>query len=266
MNDINEQEVINHGSNQYSLIKILSLWALVAAPMGLMRFILMPWLIEHVNYNPGLMYWCLMILGMVWQFVLSVILLKKELGDITWHKLKKRLWINHPIDQKTMKINKKVYFMTIPVILYASFWEQFGFFAFIEEWINNMFPVIAPPSYAVITNLVSPNLVGAWYVMGIAIVSCIFNYLLGEELFFRGILLPKMNGVFGRWDWVFNSILFTTYHIHKISEIPLFLIGSIFIAYLSKKYKSIWPAIIIHGVEGIPLLVIVYLVVSGLMI
>ena len=32
-----------------------------------------------------------------------------------------------------------------------------------------------------------------------ALTSMLFNYILGEELLFRGVLLPRMNGVFGRW-------------------------------------------------------------------
>jgi len=252
-------------NKQYSLGKIIGLWALVTIPMFIFRFLCMPWLIEHVDFHPGIMYWCLMILGMIWQFVLSVIILKKELGHITWQKLKVRLWINHPIDPITKQVKKSAYWLVIPIGLYTFFWEQLGFFTFIEEAINEALPALAPPTYAVITNLVSPEFVGAWYLMGITIVSCIFNYLLGEELFFRGILLPKMNGAFGKWDWVFNAILFATYHIHKVSEVPLFIVGSIFIAYLNKKYKSIWPAIIIHGVEGLPLIIIVFLVIKGIM-
>jgi uncharacterized protein len=31
---------------------------------------------------------------------------------------------------------------------------------------------------------------------------------LGEEFLFRGVLLPCMEGVFGRWSWVANGVLF----------------------------------------------------------
>jgi membrane protease YdiL (CAAX protease family) len=96
------------------------------------------------------------------------------------------------------------------------------------------------------------------------LISSLFNYLLGEELFFRGILLPKMNGVFGRWDWAMNGILFASYHVHKIEDVPVFLVSSIFIAYLNKKYRSFYPALLIHGVEFIPIIVMVMSVVLGL--
>ena len=42
----------------------------------------------------------------------------------------------------------------------------------------------------------------------------IFNTVLGEELLFRGLLLPRMRGAFGRWDWLVNGVLFGVYHLH----------------------------------------------------
>lgn len=244
---------------QYSKAKILGLWALVALPMGIFRFVLFPFLAGRVNIHPGILYWWLMIIGMMWQFVLSMIILKKELGRITFAGLKKRLWLNPPIDQKTMKVKMKAYWLVIPIILYAFFFEQLGLFDFIEKGISSIFPILAEPASIKIESLMAPEFRDAWYILGITIISSIFNYLLGEELFFRGILLPKMNGAFGKRDWFFNGILFAAYHLHKIAEIPLFLIGSIFYSFLNKKYKSFYPGLIIHGVEGVVLLVFVLL-------
>ena len=54
----------------------------------------------------------------------------------------------------------------------------------------------------------------------------IFNTVLGEELLFRGLLLPRMNGAFGRWDWVANGVLFAAYHLHVPWTIPANLIDT----------------------------------------
>ena len=201
-----------------------------------------------------------MVIGMIWQFVLSVIVLKNELGTFTLQGLKERLRLNHPV-RADGSVFKRAYFLTVPIILYAFAMEQTGWFSFLEEAINRAFPFFAPPSYSLIQNLAVPEFRGAWYILVLAVVSCIFNYLLGEELFFRGVLLPGMNKAFGKWDWVINGVLFASYHIHKISEIPLFIIGSFFIAFLNKRYRSFWPSVIIHGVEAIPLLISVFWVV-----
>lgn len=250
-------------NTQYSLSKIIGLWLLVTVPMGLGRFWILPLMEKDLTIHPGIFFWLLMTGGMIWQFVLSIIILKIELGKLTWGKLKERLWLNHPIDPKSGRINKKLYWMVIPVLLYGALIESTGLFNFLSAGFLKMFPFFQPPNYVMIETLATPAFHGAWYIVGIALISSLFNYLLGEELFFRGILLPKMNGVFGRWDWAMNGILFATYHVHKIEDVPVFLVGSIFIAYLNKKYRSIYPALIIHGIEFIPLIVMVMLVVLG---
>jgi membrane protease YdiL (CAAX protease family) len=51
-------------------------------------------------------------------------------------------------------------------------------------------------------------LAGAWVWFAVLVVRFVFNTVLGEELLFRGYLLPRMNGVFGRRDWLANGVLF----------------------------------------------------------
>jgi len=46
---------------------------------------------------------------------------------------------------------------------------------------------------------------GNWGWFAALVTMFIFNTVLGEELLFRGLLLPRMNGVFGRWDWAANG-------------------------------------------------------------
>jgi len=230
---------------------VFILWLLVTLPMGLIRFIIMPVMAIKTDHS-GILYWTLMIAGMIWQFILSLIILKLELGTLNWSRIKERLWLNPP-KAKDGTYKRRLYLMTIPIILYGFFFEQTGIFSFIEEGINVRFPALALPAYAQITNLMDPRYQGCWSLLILALISCLFNYLLGEELFFRGILLPKMEEAFGKFDWVVNAFLFSAYHVHKISEVPLFFVGSIFIAFLNKKYKSFWPSVIIHGLEAIPL-------------
>ena len=56
---------------------------------------------------------------------------------------------------------------------------------------------------------------GAWGWFGLILVEMIFNTVLGEELLFRGFLLPRMNGAFGDRDWIANGVLFAGYHLHE---------------------------------------------------
>ena len=56
---------------------------------------------------------------------------------------------------------------------------------------------------------------------------CVFNTVLGEELLFRGYLLPRMAGVFGRYDWVANGVIFAAYHLHVRWAIPAALVDTL---------------------------------------
>lgn len=248
---------------QYTLTQIIVLWLLVTVPMGIARFWIFPQFQDVVPLHPGIFFWWLMILGMVWQFVLSVTVLKVELKTLYWSALKARLWLNHPLDRKSQQANQARYWLTIPVILYTFVLESYGTLDFVQDWFLRVFPSLTPPDTILIRSLATPEFRGAWYLVGMVLFSSLFNYLLGEELFFRGILLPKMEGVFGQWAWAANGILFATYHVHKIEEVPIFIVGSIFISYLNQRYRSFYPGLIVHGVEFIPFFTIITLFVAG---
>ena len=85
----------------------------------------------------------------------------------------------------------------------------------------------------------------------------LFNYILGEELLFRGVLLPRMAGVFGRWDWVANSVLFGLYHVHKIWAWPSMIASGFGQAWAAKRFRSMWMGVIVHGLEGFFIVLIV---------
>lgn len=69
----------------------------------------------------------------------------------------------------------------------------------LDEFREKILPFLTPPAYTEIQNRAEPAL-GQWWLLGVLAVMIVFNYLLGEELIFRGILLPKMNGVFRKWN------------------------------------------------------------------
>ena len=79
----------------------------------------------------------------------------------------------------------------------------------------------------------------------------LFNTVLGEELLFRGYLLPRMNGAFGDRDWIANGVLFATYHLHMPWVIPTALIDTFAISYPSKRYRSALIGIAVHSAQSV---------------
>jgi uncharacterized protein len=106
--------------------------------------------------------------------------------------------------------------------------------------------------------------VGAWWFFALFVIYAVFNTILGEELLFRGVLLPKMEGVFGRGSWVANSVLFALYHVHQPSGILDTVITGLLYTYPAYRYRSTWMSIILHSAQSVFFAFLVLGVVLGL--
>ena len=98
-----------------------------------------------------------------------------------------------------------------------------------------------------------------WY--GLILVMFLFTTVLGEELLFRGFLLPRMNGAFGRGDWVANGLLFAGYHLHVPWAIPGTLLEMFITAYPTKRYRSAWIGIAVHSAQSVFLAILIFALV-----
>ncbi|MCP4141478.1 MAG: CPBP family intramembrane metalloprotease [Chloroflexi bacterium] len=255
---------------QYSLGKILSIWALAAIPMGIIGWVITPAL--SVGKDPlaaaSTRIWALTV-GLIWQFILTMIIVRREEGDLRWAAIQRRLWLNAPLDPKTGEAQPKLWWWVVPgIVLFAI--SGIVLSPILGSIWTSIFPFFAePPSFAFGSILESPEiqaqLVGNWSFVIMMVLLSVFNTFLGEELLFRGVLLPKMNGIFGKWDWVANGLLFTLYHIHQPWGFLSGLLESIFFFALPvKRFRSTWMAIIIHSGQNIFFLFLILGLVLGL--
>ena len=249
---------------QYSLRKILTIWALAAIPMPILAFVVAPAIAPPGHWHHGVTVWLLLIGGMIWQFILSVWLLYRELDLFTWPAIKRRIWLQAPRDPISGVASYKLFFWLIPAFLFYAAFEASPIGTFIGALILIPLPGLANLPTLDLSDLAVPELVGAWWLVPVALVACLFNYVLGEELLFRGILLPKMRGVFGKWDWVANAVLFSLYHLHRPTRMLGFILGTMAWTLPSRRFKSIWFAVILHGFEGLFVIVGVLALVTGL--
>jgi uncharacterized protein len=242
-------------SVQYSLTKILAIWAAVTAPMAVLVFVVAPAIIPHTSLHPGLVHWMLVVLGLAWQFVVSLAVLRRELGGLRWPAIKQRIRLNGPRDPGTGRPRRVLWWWAVPAIA-ANALGAFLATRLDVAW-TDWLPALREPSYARPSELADPQFQGQWWILGLALTSFLFNYLLGEELLFRGVLLPRMAGVFGRWDWVANTVLFGLYHVHKIWFWPSMIASSFGYAWAAKRFRSLWMSVLVHGVEGFFIVLVV---------
>ena len=106
--------------------------------------------------------------------------------------------------------------------------------------------------------------VGAWGVLGLFFVSSLFNTFLGEEFVFRGVLLPKMEGLLGKWDWVANGVIFGFYHLHLPWGILSNILFGWIVAFSGKRFHNNWFPIMLHSGQTVFVLFLILGLVLGL--
>lgn len=248
-------------SKQFSLTSILLIWASVSLPMFLLAWVVAPRVISLSPLHPGITYWLLMIVGMIWQFIVSVVILVREGQEWTWAALKRRLWLNAPLDPLTHQPRRGLWWWVIPCLLF-SFLSSQVVGGPLDSVMKVLLPAFQMPAHADLQALNTPQFSGQWWVLGVASLSAVFNYFLGEELLFRGVLLPRMRGVFGKWDWLANAVLFGLYHLHKPWAWLSIILSNLAISWPAARFKSNWLAVAVHGAEGVFLIVLIVLVLS----
>jgi membrane protease YdiL (CAAX protease family) len=248
---------------QYTLWQILGIWAIVSLPMALLSWVVAPAVIPNSSLHPGIIFWLSIIAGMVWQFLVALVIIYRELGTLRWSAIRKRTWLQTPRDPRTDQPDRRLYWWCVPLIILDGL-IVFGLAGYLDAPIIRLFPTLNMPEYADMSQLASPQFVGQWWLLGITLVSFLLNYFLSEEFLWRGVLLPKMQGVFGKYDWVANAVLFGFYHLHLAWALPSIIVSNLTYSWPARRFRSSWMAIIVHGFEALPTLVLVLAVILGL--
>src|SRR4051812_39567461 len=235
---------------QYSLAQILAVWAAAAVPMGVLAWVVAPWLGDQLGGDEPLARALLLLLtaGLVWQFVLVLILTRRELGGLKWSRVREALWLRAPRDPKSGRVGGRLWWWVLPCMVLTA--------------LEAALPGISGPAPRGFAEFLGSDagkdfFRDAWGWFAVVVVFSVFNTALGEELLFRGLLLPRMRGVFGRWDWVANGVLFAAYHLHTPWVIPTTLVDIIALAYPSRRFESAWMGIIVHSAQSVVVVVVV---------
>ena len=237
---------------QYSPLGILAVWSAAALPMGALAWIVAPILDNHFSgpENVPLVKALLLLLtaGLIWQFVLVVILVRREQGTLRWAVVREALWLRSPRDPNTDRRGGRVWLVLIPLFV-LFFLEMF----LPEPWKSENRDF----AHFLDSDVGKHFFSGAWGWFAVVVVLAIFNTVLGEELLFRGFLLPRMNGAFGRFDWVVNGILFAAYHLHEPWVFLSPLADAFVLAYPTKRYRSAWIGIAVHSAQSVVIVIVI---------
>jgi membrane protease YdiL (CAAX protease family) len=201
--------------------------------------------------------------GYLFEFLLAVLILKHEGSLFNWHFLKARL------------------------LLKWSGWKAWGLFvllfilAFTATFpLMNLSPKIAsllpPPVWFPASqnplkevNSISdayPGIVFEHnYVFLLLVVFTALMNIFGEDIYYRGVLIPKLNGLFGRLSWVAGGLIFMVKHLYVwwrcLEVFPLAFAGAFFAGPLG----SLWFTMLAHflGNYGMSLPLLIKSVLFG---
>lgn len=240
---------------QYSLAQIAAVWAAAALPMGLLAWVVAPWLEGRLGGEEPLakaLLLCLTV-GLIWQFALVLILVGREQRSLRWSRVREALWLRSPRDATTGRSGGRLWLWAVVFVVAYGLLEAL--------------PVhLSGPSDRDFGSFLQSDagqelFRGAWGWFGLVVVLSVFNTVLGEELLFRGLLLPRMRGAFSRGDWLANATLFGLYHLHIPWAIPSAVAGGLLFAYPSRRFESALMGILVHSAQSVVVFLVVLLLV-----
>ena len=230
----------------YPVWALFAVWAAAALPMAALAWLVAPRLAGSFGGPAPLGEALLVCLtaGLVWQFVLVAALVAREQGTLRWSVVRQALWLQAPRSPRTGRRGGRVWLVLIPLV--ALFGVVHG---------THLLPRPSQPaSHDFGSLLASPAgaqlMHGAWGWFALNVILFVFNTVLGEELLFRGFLLPRM-GRLGRGDWLANGAFFALYHLHEPWMMPLTLLDSVLLSWSSRRYRSAWIGIMVHSSQSI---------------
>src|SRR3954451_18475688 len=168
----------------WSRRRVLGVWSAAALPMAFLAWVGAPALARVLSGPTALSRSLILCLaaGLIWQCLLVLLVVRREQGTLRWAVLKEALWLRAPVSPTTGRRGGRLWWMLLPLIALIA----------LEE----MLPSLPTPGDRDLSTFFGSTVGQAWmsgnwgwYV--IMIVMFVFNTALGEELLFRGLLLPR---------------------------------------------------------------------------
>jgi membrane protease YdiL (CAAX protease family) len=97
------------------------------------------------------------------------------------------------------------------------------------------------------TDFMGVPLKGAYWVVVVYFVFLTFFNILGEELWFRGYILPRQELAWGKRTWIYHGIFWSLFHAPIYPWTLLYLLPTtLTVSFAAQKFQNTWAAFIIH--------------------
>ena len=250
---------------QYRLGTILLMFAWPAAWYTLLIYVFGRQFIPAGGTTPTWLRLSIIVLGSGAELIAGLILLHREGYRLTPGALRDRIRLRWPKGWKAWALATAVFVLgmsismamgpvnralaSVPGFVPPAWWGAASNPTVKVTGATDVFPDI--------------NLTGNYaFILLYLVIGFVFN-IVGEEIYYRGYLLPRMRGAFGKWDWVANGVLFTLKHIYQRWLYPGILIGGLSFAFAAGPLGSLPLAMVYHWVGNF-LFQMVFLIMAAL--
>ncbi len=107
---------------------------------------------------------------------------------------------------------------------------------------------------------------GRWDIFAMMAVCLLVFNIFGEELWWRGIILPRQELVFGKWTWLLHGVLWNLFHFFyhsSAASIVSYMIATIPISFVAQQTRNTWPGVIAHSIANSAALTMLYKTITG---
>ena len=105
------------------------------------------------------------------------------------------------------------------------------------------------------TDFMGIPLLGSWWIpVYYAVMMFVFN-IGGEELWWRGYVLPRQELAFGKMTWIMHGVFWSAFHLFMqptLWDTARMAISGIALSYVAQRTRSTWPGIVGHAFGNLP--------------
>lgn len=87
---------------------------------------------------------------------------------------------------------------------------------------------------------------GDWLALGVFL-TLLFVNIVGEEVWWRGYILPRQELAFGRWTWLIHGLMWNLFHVFKWWDLIALLPVTLLLSFLVVRASNNTPGIVFHA-------------------
>jgi membrane protease YdiL (CAAX protease family) len=240
---------------------LVGLWALPVGWWFFVLYVITPRLLPSITTPEGEINGyalnLIQLSGYLFEFFLAIYVLRREGQSFSWSALRTRLnlrWGGWKAWVLFLVVFVVAFALTQPLIPISTITATA---APPPDW----FPAAQNPFKEV--NSVEDALPGVVFkgnilFLLIFLLTGVMN-IIGEDTYYRGMLIPKLHGLFGRWAWLMGGLIFTLKHLYvwwRVQEALLLGIAGAFmfgpmgslpfamLAHFIANFGLTWPLVI----------------------